>query len=155
MHSDSSRFWPVNKADTMCYLIYWVHLGYICSLSSNLSIHSVLAILLSGSGEWINQPRCVSYFNGYHLYSLVNGPVIKAETVCEIFYWVYLGLIYYWTLIYGPFYNWLVNKEDTFLYTLLDTIRVRYDLNGWLKKTVCVGYFIDKIWGTVSDWTLI
>ena len=44
IHSRCYIFLPVNIADTMCYLIYWVKVGYISPLTSILSRLIVLAI---------------------------------------------------------------------------------------------------------------
>ena len=52
-------FLPVNKANTMCWIFYWVHLGYICLvldlLQNKLRAHSVIE-------QWFKKTRCVSYF---------------------------------------------------------------------------------------------
>ena len=58
--------WMVNKAGNICYSIYWFHLGYIWSLCSDLSRHSVLPILLRFMwgfpqlDQWIKQTLFIS-----------------------------------------------------------------------------------------------
>ena len=53
--------WSVNKSDTVCLLIYCVHLGYILELNSDLSRHFVISIwlrcihVISWLFLWINQ----------------------------------------------------------------------------------------------------
>ena len=41
--------------------------------------------------QWINHALCVSYFIGYNLGSFGHWPVIKADTMFYLLYWVYLG----------------------------------------------------------------
>ena len=65
--------WPVYKADTMCWLIYWFHLVYIWSLNSELIIHSMLSIL----------PRQIQSISRFL-------PVNQTDTFCGLFYWVHL-----------------------------------------------------------------
>ena len=66
MHLFFFAIWPVNKADTMYEIIYWVRLDWIWSLNSYLIRHSVLDILLrficffQFFEKWINQTLCVS-----------------------------------------------------------------------------------------------
>ena len=99
MHPSCFMIWPVNKADNMCYLIYWFHLGYIGSLKSELIRHRLLAIskrffsffawidqwinqkiyvlanLMSSFGVhwviemWIKQTHCIRYFTKIHFFS--------------------------------------------------------------------------------------
>ena len=78
----------------------------------------MLAVLISGFWVnlvvdlWLNQKLCVRYSTQYVLGSFGNWSVIKAETMCELFYYVNLVYIWYCTLIDGTFGNLPVIKED-------------------------------------------
>ena len=83
---------------------------FIWLLASDYRKHSVSAILLSifwflsVIGQWLQQPLFVSYFTGWVLVSFGNRPVITANTLCQIFYWVYFGLIWYLSSDYSRHY---------------------------------------------------
>ena len=99
------------KTDTTCELIYCVDLGFIWLLNSDLSIYTVLDILLrfvqAGSEldnkkkqtlcvanllcwfwvellneQWFKQTHCVSYFNKIHSICFMIWTVNKSGTMC-------------------------------------------------------------------------
>ena len=65
IHSICFTIWPVNKADNMYWLNNCVDLGFIWSLRSDLSRHTVLYISLisiwfvSWFDQWMKQRLCV------------------------------------------------------------------------------------------------
>ena len=128
MRSGCFMILPVNKSDTTCLIIYCVHYGYIWSLKSVLSRHTMLAILLSCIGllhdlttkwirhfvlayllswlgvhlvigQWFNQTLRVRYFTKMNSGCFMIWPVNKSDTICQRIYWVHLGHI--WSLNIG------------------------------------------------------
>ena len=79
---------PINKADTMCFIIFWVDYGYIWYWSSDWSRNYVLDILMSWLwvnlelNQWLDQTLRVCYFTWMILVIFSIGPVIKADTMC-------------------------------------------------------------------------
>ena len=82
--------WPGIKADTLCYLNCWVGSGSIQKLTSDYSIHYLLATLLnwflihSLIDQLLNQTLQVRYFTDLVLGSFGNWPVIKADYMCYL-----------------------------------------------------------------------
>ena len=110
-HSIFWMIWPVERADTMCYIIYCVDCGYIRSLNSDLIRHTVLAVSLRFilffawsdqwktrhyvlanllcwfylnlvPKKWSNQTQCVICFTNIHSVFCIIWPVKKADTMC-------------------------------------------------------------------------
>ena len=80
-----SSFWPVNKADTFCYIFYRIWFGFISELTIDQITYYVLMFYwfhLEFICDW-------TLIGG----SFENGPMLKEDTLCYLLYWLQLGFI--------------------------------------------------------------
>ena len=121
----------------------------------------MLAILLSWfwvhsfCDQLLNQTLCVRYFTQYIMGSFGNWSVIIADSMCWIFYWVYLVYIWYWTLIYVI---WVLTSDSSRKYVLAilqNKFGVQSVIDQLWKQTLCVGYFTKWFWGKLGNWPVM
>ena len=126
----------------LAILLSWLWIQY-------QSRHSVLAILMSWFWvqsviyQWLNQTVCGSYFIELIIGSISNIPVIKADTVCYIFYWV----------SYGFNRQYTINSIKQFWLSILMSLFRVYSLTDqWIIQTLRVRCFTELIMGSISNW---
>ena len=95
------------------------------------------------SDQWIKKTLCVSYSSELILDMSGNLPVVKAETMCWKFYWVYFLYVVELTSD---------KSRQSKLATLLSWFWVVSGTEQWLKQTLLVSQFTEIFWVIFGNW---
>ena len=135
----------------------WVHLDFYWWLNQTLCVgylQNKFGVQLV-IDQWFNQTLCVIYFTKWIWGAFANWPAIKLDTLCLIFYTVYLVhlVIDQWlnqTLCVSYFTEFVSGE-----FCIGPLFWVHLVIDQWIKQTLCVRFFTGYHLVPFGNWPLI
>ena len=126
-----SWFWIHSVMDQWSNQTLWVRY-----LLSWFWVHSVIEHIF-------DQTLCVANFTELILGTFSNWNVIKSDTLCQLFYWVDIGYIWYCTSDLRRHYVLDILMSWIWVYSVIDY---------WTTQILCFRYFTALILDKFGNW---